>query len=188
MRACSRGFGALLAAALITGLVGGCIRPYRVVQQTTPNPFLSGASFKVAPLVFAGMQVGAKTEAGYLAGKDQQSQSSWEGDKQAMADIFMQELAAGVGGLVNPNGRYVIEPRVNFIEPGFYVGVAAGDAEVQMSVQIKDDKGAVLDIFELGVRVHANLSNASVGQRLRAAAGRLGNIVVTYLTDRTQPQ
>ena len=188
MRSSATGIWALMAAALLTVLVGGCFRPYKVIQQAMPNPFLGNASFKVAPPVFAGMQVGAKTEAGYLAGKDQQSWSSWEGDKQAMANIFLQELVAGARGRVNSNGRFVIEPRVSFIEPGFYVGIAAGDAEVQMSVQIKDDRGALLDVFDLGVRVRANLAHVSIGQRLREAAGRLANIVVIYLNDRTHPQ
>lgn len=190
MRDDRRRWSAALPAALIvvaTVLAGGCIRPYQVIQQAQPNPFLGGADFKPAPIAFQGLQVGGKTEAAYLGGKDPGQRSSWEADKQAMTDGFIQELTAGAGR-VHQNGRFSINPQVTFIEPGFYVGVAAMPSEVQMTVTIQDEKGAVLDVVQIGVSVPADISQPAVGQRLRSAAQRLGAITAGYLLDRMQPQ
>jgi hypothetical protein len=81
---------------------------------------------------------------------------------------------------------YVVEPHVTFIEPGFYVGVAARSTEVTMTVRIREG-GTLLDEVTIGVSVAADLATAAVGTRLRRAAELLGEITGRYLLSRTSP-
>jgi hypothetical protein len=177
------------AAGLMIITTTGCFKPWRVIRQAAPNPFLGGTDFKVAPVGYQGLRVGDLTEAHHLTKKDTDQRNSWEEDKQAMARNFTNELVGQARHLrFHEAGKYIIYPHVTFIEPGFYAMVASVPSEVQMTIAIKDAQGAVLDEIAVSVQVPASLYKPSVGQRLREAALRLGQIMARYLDERTRPQ
>jgi hypothetical protein len=193
IRRVRRGWPALALAA-VAGLVlasSGCIKPWKVYRQATPNPFLAGADFRVEKMGFQGLMVGNVSEAHHLTKKDAGQRASWEEDKLAMDQAYRAEIvghAQSHGIRFHAGAKYAVHTSVTHIEPGFYVGVAAAPTEVSMNVTIKDAQGNVLDVIGISVQVEASLYKPSVGQRVREAAGYLGRIVARYLNERTHPQ
>jgi hypothetical protein len=188
-RTCRSGRGAVVA---FLWLLAACAPPWQIVRQATPNPFLGQQAFVIAPMSFVNLVVGEKPEAVYLAGKDPAQRGSWDQDKAAMAQHFFESVRGSAQGIsIQPGsqGAFVVEPQVSFIEPGFYVGVAARSSEINMVLRIRKG-GVLLDEISIGGNVPANLFNPSVGGRLREGASALGGITGRYLVHRTtgQPQ
>jgi hypothetical protein len=177
--------------ALATVAAAGCGAPWQVVRQADPNPLLGKTDFAVAPVGYEGLMVGQMTEADYLAKKEPQSQSSFQGDKEGMAQVFMDQLAATRGGLniaggtQAPPSGFFVRPTVNFIEPGSFNGFVNFPSEARMDVQLIDAQGALIDEIVVRTRVASDISAPSSGQRLRMAAERLGHLVSRYLRVRT---
>ena len=185
---------ALLGTLLATVGVG-CARPYRVISQAAPDPFLGKTDFVVMPIDYTDMRVGEKTEAEYLSEKKDASAESFQGDKDGMNEKFIASLEQGAGysGLnVKPaNGvvtTFLVQPHVRFIEPGFYAFVASMSSKVEMVVTITDQHGAILDKFEVEHRTQSGMTNPASGQRLRTDADALGEYVAQYLIDRSKGQ
>lgn len=178
---------------VVTGLTlllaASCGPPWQIVRQATPNPLLGQRAFAIAPMSFANLVVGEKPEAAYLAEKDPGQRGSWDQDKSAMAQMFLDGVRGHAPGIaIQPgSGTFVVEPEVTFIEPGFYVGIAARASEVSLALRIRQG-GALVDEIVIGVTVPADLGNPSVGGRLRAGAARLGEIAGRYLVHRTSGQ
>ncbi len=176
--------------ALLALVAASCGPPWQVVRQAMPNPMLGQRAFVLAPMSFVNLVVGEKPEAAYLAEKDPGQRGSWDQDKSAMAQMFLDGVRGTAEGLaISPrsSGGFTVEPHVTFIEPGFYVGLAARSSEVNMTVRILQG-GTLLDEITIGVTVPADLGNPSVGGRLRAGASRLGGILGRYLVHRTSGQ
>jgi hypothetical protein len=184
------GLRAWLALLLLWLLVlAGCQR-WAVVTQAAPNPFVGQQVFAVEPVHFEGLVVGEKSEAEYLSTRESEQQAAWAEDKQAFAKRFGEELAGAlpqVRFVAAPAPGFLIRPLVTFIEPGFYANSAARPTEVQMTLQILDSRGEVLDAVRLKATVAATMSNPSSGDRLRTASARLGEDVGAYLRTRVFP-
>ncbi|APR84583.1 Hypothetical protein A7982_09932 [Minicystis rosea] len=181
-------------------LAMGCAPTWHVVAQAAPDPFLNQRRFAVSPIDFSGLHVGGKTEAQYLSEKDAKQQASFIEDKAALNDKFLEELRASAHGaaieVVPATGPsdapFIIRPSVTFVEPGFYVGVASGASQVEMTVRITTPDGRVLDEIALahgtdsrsGFSVGGISLNPSSGGRLRKDGEALGNIVGAYLKTR----
>src|SRR5687767_6602205 len=107
-----------------------CGPPWRVVCQAIPNPLLGQRSFVVMPIDFSTLSVGEKTEADYLADKDEGARNNWLGDKAGMNHEYSKSLTAEAGerGIVvqGPSARadWVVHPKISWVEPGFYAYVA----------------------------------------------------------------
>ncbi len=180
----------LLALAFF---VIACGPPWQVVRQAVPNPLLNKKQFVLKPIDFSGLKVGEKTEQGYLAEKDEDTRAKWVGDKQAMNEEFSKKLvgeAADDGIAVAPgdDGDFVIEPKITWLEPGFYVGVAAKSSETHMTLIIRDREGKVVDEITMTHSTPASLTNPAVGNRLRDDAEGLGAYAAEYLAKRTSPE
>ncbi len=168
----------------------GCGPPWEVVRQATPNPLLGVKTFSLKPVDFSGLRVGEKTEQGYLAEKDEETRGKWVGDKKAMNEEFSGKLLSeardeGIAVQMGGEGDYTIEPKVTWIEPGFYVGVAAKPSETQMTLIIRDRGGAVVDEVLMKHNTNASLMNPAVGNRLRDDAEALGAYAAEYLATRS---
>ena len=173
----------LISTAL---LVAGCGPPWRVVAQAVPNPMYGATAFSVAPIDFNGLRVGEKSEAGYLAEKDQDTRDKWVGDKVAMNEEFLTSLMSrarddGVQVSPQPGAPFVIHPKVEWVEPGFYAYVASKPSEVHMTLRITTAEGVLVDEIILKHATGASLTNPSSGGRLRDDAEALGDYVGEYL-------
>jgi hypothetical protein len=181
-----------LLAFFVSLFCVACGPRWTVLAQTVPNPFVNQRVFAVEPMHFEGVVVGTKTEAEYVSGKDAEQQSSWAEDKRALATRFAQHLTEALPEVqfvaAGPvAGPYLVRPVITFIEPGFYVGVAAREAEVRMTLELLSPQGAVLDRVTMGTTVAATLTNPSSGGRLRSAGEDLGEQVAAYIRTRVFP-
>lgn len=192
----------LVCLFVLAQLAAGCVPKWTVIQQAEPNPFVGKSEFAVAPADFSELRVGEKTEAQYLAEKDDGQRASFAGDKQAIDELFFAELRseASAAGLqidrASKPAPFVIRPIVQFIEPGFYAVVASAPSQVRMRVLIETADGTVLDIIELlhqtdsassGWSVGGISTNPSSGGRLRDDASWIGEAVGEYLVERARP-
>lgn len=186
----------LLLAAVAFAV--GCGPAWTVVKQANPNPLTPQKSFAVEPVRFDGLMVGKKSEAEYLAShaKDAQFEGKWKGDQASIDQAFSSTLAAEAKGLQVAAGApaapgpYVLRPHVTFIEPGVFTMVFNIPSEVQMTLQVVDAAGAVVDEITMKRSVApGNIMgvpvNVSVGERLRECGKQLGAIAARYLRDRT---
>lgn len=179
--------GLLLTLAFALAAASGCSPPWNVVKQANPNPLAGQKALVVEPLHFESMKVGKKTEAEYLAEKDGKQQESWKADLASMTQLFTDNLAKQTKGIqitAGSAGPLVIRPVVTMIEVGNFNGVFNIPTEVMVTMQIVDDKGAVLDDINFKVVVAADLYRPSVGQRLRIAAEQAAARAASYLQAR----
>jgi len=159
-----RGF--LLLALALTA----CGPPWKVVVQSVPNPMLHQTKFAVLPVDFNGLIVGEKSEAEWLAGKDDEQRTNFGGDKAALNERFTNALleASREEGLdvvlaTGPGAApFEVRPHIGFIEPGYYVGVSAAPSKVVMMVTITAPDGRVLDEIKLTHQTGASITVSSL--------------------------
>jgi hypothetical protein len=197
-----------VALYTVVGLVSGtalfgCGGPmWQVVVQSAPDPFVGARRFGVLPIDYSGLMVGRKPEPVYLAEKEPAQQASFQEDKAALNEKFLERLRAkGLSGNVEivpatgpADAPFMIKASVRFLEPGFYVGVAAAPSEVHMNVKILAPDGRVLDEIELahGTDPRSGVAiggfeipgNPSSGGRLRKDGEALGTFVGEYVLAR----
>jgi hypothetical protein len=194
----------LIGALLAGSALAGCAPPaWQVVAFATPNPFVGQRRFAVTPIDYAGLMVGRKPEPVYMAGKDPKQQESFQGDKAGLNEKFLGHLivtARASGIEVVPatgpdSAPFILRPAVDFIEPGFYAGVAGAPSEVHLVLRIVGPDNHVLDevAFAHGTDPQAGVSigvfaipkDPSSGGRLRTDGAHLGELVGQYLIART---
>lgn len=172
-----------LCLVALASLLAGCGPEWRVVVAATPNPLYLKGTFALFPIDYTGLHVGDKTEAQYLSEKKDSTRDSWAQDKAAINEEFGGKLMAEAGraGLtIVVDGRaapFQIRPRVQHIEPGFYVGVASGASMVTMDLMITTAEGKLVDHVEIISRS----GDYSTGGRLRRDGKALADAAVKYL-------
>lgn len=187
----------VLAAALVAAPVfAGCGPRWVVLTQATPNPLLNQNKFGLMPIDYTGLVVGEKSEAEYLASKDEESRASWAGDKGGIDTEFgkvLMEKATGAGiNVVKATGPgdapFMIRPKVEFIEGGIYTYVYNKASLVRMKVQITTPDGKVIDEIAIKHGTPASITNPAIGNRLRDDGEGLGAITAQYLQVRVTGQ
>jgi hypothetical protein len=177
---------ALSSSSVVMGCGGG---PQWIVHsQANPDPFLNQHNFAVVPTDYTGYMVGGKSEADYLSDKKPDQQASYQADKQGIDEMLVNALAgksAGAGIQISratgPEAApFQIHPVVQWLEPGYYVGISAAPAELRVLVRFTSPDGKVLDEIE----VHKKAKGLATGQRLRMAAEQVGNATAAYLATR----
>lgn len=186
-----------LAAALAAGsALAGCGPRWIVLTQASPNPLLNQNKFGMMPVDYTGLIVGEKSEAEYLASKDEETRASWAGDKAAIDTEFNKVLteraqASGIT-VVKATGPgdapFMIRPKVEFIEGGIYTYVYNKPSQVRMKVQITTPDGKVIDEIAIKHGTPASITNPAVGNRLRDDGEALGAIMAQYLQFRVTGQ
>jgi hypothetical protein len=197
----------LLAFTVFALLITGCSPPWAVIHQTTPNPFVGQHKFAVAPTDFSQLHVGNKTEAEYLAGKNEKQQASFQTDKLGANEEFTKELinrahADGVDIVLATgpsDAPFVIRPTMTFFEPGFYAGVVASPSRLDVNFKITDADGKVIDEILMThlsqaptanqglIGVLSNIDKMSSGGRIRADAAWIGKTGGKYVMTRVNP-
>ena len=191
-----RHFLVLAAALSAAPLLAGCGPKWIVLTQATPNPLLNQNKFGIMPVDYTGLTVGEKTEADYLASKDEETRASWAGDKTGIDTEFgkvLSEKATEHGiNIVKATGPgdapFMIRPKVEFIEPGIYTYVYNKSSEVRMKVQITTPDGKIVDEISIRHGTPASITTPAVGNRLRDDGEALGAIVAGYLKFRVTGQ
>ncbi len=187
----------VLAAALVAApVLAGCGPRWVVLTQATPNPLLNQNKFGLMPIDYTGLVVGEKSEAEYLASKDEESRASWAGDKGGIDTEFgkvLMEKATGAGiNVVKATGPgdapFMIRPKVEFIEGGIYTYVFNKASLVRMKVQITTPDGKVIDEIAIKHGTPASITNPAIGNRLRDDGEGLGAITAQYLQVRVTGQ
>jgi hypothetical protein len=197
-----RSFVSLGAVVAGSALLGGCAPAWHVVAFASPNPFLGQRKFAVAPIDFSGLMIGRKPEPVYLSEKDPKQQASFQEDKAALNEKFLEhvtQVAREHGIEISPatgpsSAPFILKPSVDFIEPGFYAGVAGAPSEVHMILRIVGPDQRPLDEIALahGTDPRSGFSvggfaipqDASSGSRLRTDGAKLGDLVGRYLIAR----
>lgn len=132
----------MMMVSLLTStfLAAGCMPPWFVVRQATPNPLLGQSQFTLHPIDFQSLMVGDKSQGAYLGGKDPEQRAGWQADLVAMNQIFTSRVASTPGLQVAPayphSTGFSIVPRIVFIEPGFFAGIVSAPTQVRMVLQI----------------------------------------------------
>lgn len=187
----------VLAAALVAApVLAGCGPRWIVLTQAAPNPLVNQNKFGLMPIDYTGLIVGEKSEAEYLASKDEESRASWAGDKGGIDTEFgkvLMEKATGAGiNVVKATGPadapFMIRPKVEFIEGGIYTYVFNKPSEVRMKVQITTPDGKVIDEIAIKHGTPASITNPAIGNRLRDDGEALGAIMAQYLQFRVSGQ
>lgn len=185
--------GLALAAA---PLLAGCGPRWIVLTQASPNPLLNQNKFGLMPIDYAGLIVGEKSEAEYLASKDEESRASWAGDKSGIdtefGKVLMERATEGGINVVKATGPgdapFMIRPKVEFIEGGIYTYVYNKASLVRMKVQITTPDGKVIDEIAIKHGTPASITNPAIGNRLRDDGEALGAIMAQYLVVRVTGQ
>lgn len=188
-----RHFVVLAAALAAAPLLAGCGPKWIVLSQASPNPLLNQTKFGLMPVDYAGLMVGGKSEAEYLAAKDEESRASFAGDKGGVdtefGKVLTEKSTANGITVVKASGPgdapFMIRPKVDYIEGGVYAYVYNKPSEVRMKVQITTPDGKVIDEIAVKHSTSASITKASSGGRLRDDGEALGATVAAYLKVRT---
>lgn len=183
----------LILGTLLVGLVGCAHQQWQVVSQANPNPLLGQKQFAVAPLDFSKLTVGEKTEEGYLSEKNAEDKAGWAEAKAGLQEEFNKSVRvkgteSGLQLSLGETGApFIIKPKVDFIEPGFYALVAAKPSQVKMTISIVAPDGSTKDEILVENATGASMGNASAATRLREDGEALGEYVAKYLSSRVAP-
>lgn len=203
----TKGIKIMRKIALVALLFGiflsqaGCSKPWRIILRTEPNPFGGNPSFFAMDLNYNNLRVGSNTEAGHLSKKTPKQRQKWDDDKRMMNIKYADSLRNAAGFQVTAGGapqagQFIIQANIEFIEPGFYIGIAHRPSTVRMRVKLlKGNK--VLDEFEIqsstspvprrsGFSIGGSgiPTKITVGSRLMSDAGRLGRLTARYIAHR----
>jgi len=167
----------------------GCSKPYVVLREASPNPFVDESNFVVLPIDYGGggeivrppyNPSSMVTSAGIIQreqdGINQQFQAS------------LRSVAADNGVSVNdPRGigtTYVLRPHLRF-NGAEMPSSAQAPFGLEMTVSIADERGVELDRILVRHGTDSASNAYSTGDQLRAEAADLGESVALYLRDRT---
>ncbi|MFO0579183.1 MAG: hypothetical protein U1A78_34720 [Polyangia bacterium] len=198
LKALLRTLSVSLALVAVPALGSGCSPAWVVVKQAAPNPFNAASEFSIEPISYDGLRVGEKTEADYLADKEPAKQEAWRSDLVQVNQSFQEALLKDTTGLkiaagpAAAPGPFVIKPHVTWAEPGLYAAVYNKPSAMDLSVQIADAQGAIVDEFKAHVVVPIQSvmnvpTNPSVTDRFKECGQKLGSIAARYLKTRTAP-
>lgn len=174
---------ALFALFGLSLLAAGCGPRWQVVKQADPNPLTASSKFAVDKVALDSLRIGSKSEAEWMSDKDADTKQKWEGDKTGMSDSFstgFDKARDPLGRVTDKSGAFVVRARFDRYEPGFYAGVASGNAEIEATVDIVDANGNVVDEFH----TKAVAAGMSAGQRARDCAEQIGATTAKYLKKR----
>lgn len=177
------------AIVAVTGC-GGTI-PWRVVSQANPNPLMGQKQFVVAPVDFSKLTVGAKPEAQYLSEKSPEDRKGWEDAKAAFQEEFDKAIRAtgtqaGLNISLGETGApFVIRPKVDYIEPGYYAYVSSSSSGVKVTMKITSADGKDVDEVLLEHHTSASMGSASVQSRVRGDGEGMGAQAAQYVAQRT---
>jgi hypothetical protein len=145
----------------------------------------ASSSFKVERATLdPSFHVGNKTEAEWMSTKKPETQDSWDGDKAAMADKFVEGFMDEKDNLLVQNapgaGVFTVRARYVQYDPGYYAVVSSAPGSLDADVELLDASGHVVDV----IRVRVRAGGMSAGASARSCAAQIGAIAAKYLKTR----
>jgi hypothetical protein len=174
------GASLVLVAALV---LAACGPHWVIVRQAAPSPFGPTAKVFVDRVSLDGLMVGEKTEAEWMSEKEASTRASWDGDKQAINDKFMEafyDAARGVALNTTPQGSFIVRAHIVHYEPGYYAYIVNRPATLDAEFFILDPAGNVLD----EIRLKGAANGLSAGERARSCASQIGGAAGDYVHQR----
>jgi hypothetical protein len=178
---------ALLIVAIV---LAGCGPEWTVIKQATPNAMTPASRFVIERASFdPNFRVGEKTEQEWMREKRPETQESWDSDKVAMADCFVEGfMAEGETILVESGpgrGVFRVRARYTYYDPGFWAAIVSEPNVIEANVEFLDGSGDTVDVIRVRVKTPAGYSvGVSAGQRARTGAKEIGAITARYLKQR----
>jgi hypothetical protein len=174
-----------LVVLMVALVLGGCGPRWIVMKQATPNPMTPKSGFVVEKGTFdPGFRVGSKTEQQWMSEKKAETKESWDGDKVAMTEKFVEGFMGAKDNVVvaNGGGTGVFSVRAKYVhyEPGYYAVVSSAPTQLEADVEFLDGSGTVVDVIHLTVKQSA----MSSGDGARRCAAEIGALSAKYLKDR----
>jgi hypothetical protein len=144
----------------------------------------------MAPIRYVNPLMGGRTEADFLAEKNEEDQAQYINAKVALEAEFLARFRARaqrVGMQVQTGAAsgsaFVVHPEVTFIEPGFY----PRRAQMRLTLKVTTGRGNLVD--EVTFRVSTGFGlGTRVASRLIAMGAELGTHAGKYLAVRSQRQ
>ena len=195
-RRSGKGFEARVAVmAALGGLLTGCAPTWTVVKQATPNPLVGVKSFAVERVSYPrdGLRVGEHQEDAWLAMKKPDEVQRYKKDRDETAAEFTAQVVGNKAGLSvaslppgAPAGEgIVVRPVFTALEPGIFTAVYSLPTTLQMTAQVLDKTGNVVDEVNFSATVAADIYHPSTDKRMKDAGRDLGDQLVKYLGART---
>jgi hypothetical protein len=179
----------LLIGVLLTCSLG-CVNRYTVTRQATPNPISAQTRLLVEPMRFEALTIDGLPEADWRARRTPQQNLSFDGDKRLLNARFGQRLDArarkdgiALTAAVDAD-TIVLRPILRSLTMGYYGFVVGDDTIADMTVQLLDAQGQLLDEIAVHTAGKADESGISFTDRLAKAADKAADQCVKYLVSR----
>ena len=176
-----------VAAVTLSALAVGCGKPWQVVTQAEPSPMVNVRQYSVQPIAMDGLIVGDEPEAAWLAERDAEQRAAWVEDKKELDGGFRVKLVEAMqerGLQIVAQGPFQLWPRIEYVEPGYYVGVSARSSETRMRLRITTAAGQVVDEITVKSSTGAGMTCPSISCRLSGDAENLADYVAEYIAIR----
>ncbi len=134
-----------------------------------------------------GLIVGDEPEAAWLAERDAEQRAAWVEDKKELDSGFRLKLVEAMqehGMQIVPQGPFQLWPRIEYVEPGYYVGVSAGASETRLRLRITTAAGQVVDEITVKSSTGGGMTCPSISCRLSSDAENLADYVAEYIAIR----
>lgn len=187
----------VLILSALFGLVA-CGPSFQFAKRPQPSALKGMQKIALTTLTFDNLMIGKKTFDDYIAGKaadkDDESAAKWTANKatwqQKMGEIIINKLkdanitATIVAKPADAMGSMVVVMNVDFIEPGFYVGVASRPSETHIHVTISDaatPNQAAYDFVAMS-RTSGYSTGGRVGDDIERIANQIAHFLIAEIT------
>lgn len=147
----------------------------------------SNCTIAIKPLDFSDLMVGKKTEAQYLAEKSPEDASKFQSDKEQAAASFVAAAVTQAAPFASPapdaKATWTGFVHVTFWEPGYYIGISSRPAKMNLTYQIQDRSGKVVEQWSEHMTPSAGAFTASSSGRMQLG-GRLAGEVFGRMLQR----
>jgi len=186
----------VLILSALFGLVA-CGPSFQFAKRPQPSALKGMQKIALTTLSYDGLMIGKKTFDEYIAGKaadkDDESAAKWTANKATwkknVTEIITGKLkgagiaASEVAKPADAQGGLVLLMSVEFIEPGFYVGVASRPSETHVHVTIADaakPNEAIYDFVAMS-RTSGYSTGGRVGDDLDRIAGQIAKFLIAEI-------
>ena len=147
----------------------------------------SNCTIQIKPLDFTDLMVGKKTEAEYLGGKSPEDASKFNSDKEQAAASFVaatvNQAQPFASAAPNPSATWTGFVHVTMWDPGYYIGISSKPAKMDLTYQIQDQSGKVVEQWSEHMTPSAGAFTATASGRMQLG-GRLAGEVFGRMIQR----
>ena len=158
----------VLAFAFGTVACGG---PITVIKRPAAKAISGHKTIGFGKVTYKDLTVGEKSEQAYLSGKKSGSSDKWNKNKETwkkdFSGILALQLKANGVQLKGPGSQINFKVNIEFIEPGYNIGISSKPAVIRARVQVFDKKSKEKPLYIFTVKTSAG--GYTTGGRIREA-------------------